>query len=170
VLDLGDIAFADIDLDGHPVAGQLLNRCFYHRAVAPLGHILALQFLDHALEDGLAKDLAFSKAIVAQGLHQVFGFDGLVTFKGNFGHRRPLLDRDNQHRAIASYLDIIKITGAEQGAGNVLETPVVYQIANTDRHGGKHRTGTDTLETFETNVLHLKHFSPGKGGGQTKNQ
>ncbi len=169
-LDLGHIAFADLDMDGHPVAGQLLHLGVHLGAVATLGHILALQLLNHALENRLAKDLTFGETVVPQRLLELLGLDRLVALESDFRNGGTLLDVDDQNLVLAGDLDIVEIAGAEQGPGQILHALIVDQVAGAVGHGGEHRAGTDPLEALQADVVDDEHIGGGTAGDQPQQQ
>ncbi len=66
VLDRRHRAFVDLDLQRHPITRLRNDLGFDGRRIAPLGNVLALQFITYTLERGLLKDFPFGQTGLLQ--------------------------------------------------------------------------------------------------------
>lgn len=152
MLDGGDGAFVDLDLQRHTVARLRHHLGVDLGRVAPLGHVLALQLITHTFEGGTLEDLTFGQARLFQALHQVFGADRLVAFNLDARHRRALDHVDDQHIAIAAQLDVLEEPGLEQGTSRVHQAAVVGLVANVQRQGTEHTASGNPLQAVDANI------------------
>jgi hypothetical protein len=152
VLDGGDRAFVDGDLQRHAVARLGNHFGFDLGRVAALGHVLALQLVAHAFEGGALEDFALGQTRLVQALEQIFGGDGLVALDLDAGDGGALDHGDDQHVAIATELDVLEETSLEQGAGGIDQLAVIDLFADVQRQCAEHAAGGNPLQAIDANI------------------
>ena len=152
VLDRGNRAFVDVDLQGNAVTRLGHHFGVYRRRIAALGNILALQFVTHAFKGGTLEDFTFGQARLLQTFHQVISRDRLVAVNGDAGDGGAFDNRDNKHIAITTQLDILKETGFEQRTSGIHQTAVIRYFTHVQRQRAKHATGGNPLEAVDTDI------------------
>ncbi|MNQ89264.1 hypothetical protein D3C85_1045660 [compost metagenome] len=152
VLDGGDRAFVDVDLQRHAVTRLRNHFGFDFGRVAALGHILALQFVAHTLEGRALEDLALRQPGLIQSLEQVFAADGLVALDLDAGNRRTLHHGNDQHVTIATELDILEETGLEQATSRFHQRAVISHFTDIERQGTEYAARRHPLQAIDANI------------------
>jgi hypothetical protein len=152
VLDRGDGAFVDIDVDGHAIAWLGNHLGFDRRVVAPLGDVLPLQLQLHALERRALEHLSDGEARALEAVEQRLGFNRLVAVDVDLADARALGDHDHQHVAIAPDADVVEVASGKQAARRRPDCRGVGNIAHGDRHRGEHGARSDALQAFDPDV------------------
>ncbi len=152
VLDSGNGAFVDVDLQRHAVTRLRHHFGIDGRRVTTLSDVLTLEFVTHTFERGTLEDLAFGQTGLFETLHQVLSRDRLVTFDLDTGDGRTLDNRDDQDVAIAAQLDILKEPGFEQRTSGFHQATIIRLFTDVQRQGTKDATRGDPLEAIDANI------------------
>ena len=152
VLDSRNRAFVDVDLQGDPVARFGHDFSVDRRRVTTLGNILTLQFVTYTLKGGTLEDFTFGKTRLFKTFHQVISGNSLVSVNGDARNGRTFDNRNDEHIAITTQLDILKETGFEQRTSGFHQPAVIRYLTHVQRQRAKHATSGNPLQPVDTNI------------------
>ena len=170
VLDGGDIAFVNIEVDGDPVARQRLNVRVHIRVITPLGDIGAENFQLQTFKGGALEDLALFNTRLAHALHELFGLDILVALNLDTRDRWALFHGYNQHVAFTGERDVRKETRLEKIADSIGDRGIIQPVPNLNRQGAEDIPRGYPLKTFHLNIRNPEGFGLGQHTGQCQHQ
>ena len=147
--DLGALAFLDVDLDLHAVAGLFLDLGVDAHAVLAAAEVLVGEVLLHVLEHRAVEGLAGGKADVAQRLLQVLGLDVLVAGDLEALDRGALEHHHHQRVAIAAHLHVAEEAGGVQRRIASRTRCGVEMVADVHRQVVEDRAFGDALQAFD---------------------
>jgi len=169
-LDLGNLAFADLQVDGDAIAVQLGHVRDHRDVVLAAVVVLADQLLLYVVQCQPVEGLALGEADFLQAFLQVIGLDVVVAADGQLGDRRPLDHLDHQDVAVAIHLHVTEELGLVQRADGPLGLVVGQPVPLVDRQVVVHGTGGDAAEAVDANVRHHERVErkriDGEGGKQ----
>ena len=152
VLDGGDLALIDAEVDGNAVARQLFNLGIHIRVIAALGDVGTQNLELKTLQRGALEDLAFLYPGLAHAFHELFGLDVLVALNLNPGNRGPLLNGNDEDIAFTGQTDIGEKSGLEKIPDGVGSGDIIHLITDLDRQGTEDVARRHPLKTFHLNV------------------
>ena len=133
VLDGGDGALIDVDIDSHPVA-RLGDDLGLDIGVVPaLLHVLALQFQLHPLQRRALEYLPHGQTGSLEAVQQSLGFDGLVALDIDFTDAGALDHDHHQHIVVPADVDIVEVAGGKQAARRGADRRIIHHIAHRNR-------------------------------------
>ena len=157
-LDLGDVAFGDVEIHRYPVALQRgRGRLDLDRVDAAVV-VLALEFLLCLVQQGTVEDAAIGQPqLLKTGLDVILG-KFLQPGKIHTGDGGAFFHADHEHTALGLESDILEESGGierlDRGGCHVWGK----RLADFHRQVAEHGTRLGTLDAFDTDVLDLKGF------------
>ena len=151
-LDLGALAFLDVDQDVDFVARQIRDLGIDAHGILAAAEVLIREVLLHFVEDRAIEGLALREADVAQALGEILGLDVLVALDLELRDRRPLHHHHEQRIALAAQLDVAEESGRVQGAHGLADALVIEMVADVHRQIIEYRAFGDALQTLHADV------------------
>ena len=161
LLDLGALAFLDVDDDVDFVAGQIGDLGIDAHGVFAAAEILIGEVLLHLIEHRAIESLAGREADVAQALLQVFRLDVLVAFDLELGDGGTLHHHHEKRVAVAAQFHVAEESGRVQGTHRFADARAIQVIADVDRQIVEYRALGDALQTLDANVADGKSLLSG---------
>jgi hypothetical protein len=124
-LDLGALAFLDVDHDVDLVAGQVGDLGIDAHGVLAAAEILVGEVLLHLVQHRAVEGLAGGETHVAQALLQILGLDVLVALDLELRDRGTLDHHHQQGVAVAAQFHVAKEAGGIQGAHGLADALTV---------------------------------------------
>src|ERR1700722_1754247 len=157
-LDLGALAFLDVDENIDLVARQLGDLRIDAHGILAAAEVLVGQILLHLVEDRTVEGLALREADVAQTLLQVLGLDVLVALDLELGDRGPLDHHDQQGVAVAAQFHVAEEPGRVQSTHRLADALAIQVIADVHRQIIEYRAFGDALQSFDADVADGKRI------------
>ena len=152
LLDLGDLAFGDLDFDLDAVVALLDDLGIDCDVVIAVGVVLTTQLLTDTIEQRALEQLALGEPELAQGLIEFVAADLFIAGDLERGDRRTFLHIDDQRVALAAQRYVLKQAGTVERAHRLPGGLLVELVADLNRQIGQHRAQVETRQAFGANV------------------
>src|SRR5262249_1414137 len=163
LMDLGHLAFGDVEVDGDAVPLQRRNGGRNFHRVHAARQVLGLELLLGFFQQAAVEDAALREADMLECFAQLVLVELLLADEVDLGDGRALDNRNDQDIALRLQAHIFKESGGEQRLDG-LGCPLFGQgVADLDRQVAEYRSGLSALDALNADVFYQERLK-GCGG------